>query len=273
MALIRGSLLFLLFVAPGCFSFVTKEEGDVMRKDIADLQAKNKDLSDRLAKQNDDLSAKLSRLDGDIKNRGSVIADTGEQISKLGNDIGVIQGRLDQMNDLQKALELLQKNFGEYRAQSDTKLEQLVNASTAAKNPPLPETPDALYAEAQKRLDGRQYNEARRVFDAFINRFPGEKRAAQAQLNIGESYFAEGKYANAIGAYTKVIDNFPKSEEIESAMFKNGQSFFALKYCGDARIYFQELLKRYPKTRYKPEAMEQIKELTRQAKNKAICQS
>ncbi len=281
MALIQGDnrgasrWLWLLVVlcGPGCFSFVTKEEGEAMKKSIDKLQADNKDLGDKLARQNDDLSARLGRLDGDIKNRGSVMADTGEQISKLGNDLGIVQGKIERLDEIQKSMDLLQKNFTDYRAQSDTKLEQLTNASTTAKNPPLPETPDALFAEAQKRMDARQFNEARRMFEAFINRNPADKRAAQAQLSMGEAYFAEGKFANAIGAYTKVVDNFPKSEEIESAMFKNGQAFFALKYCGDARIYFQELLKRYPKTRYKSEAAEQLKELTQKAKNKAICQS
>lgn len=181
-----------------------------------------------------------------------------------------MQGRAE---DLQKSLDALQKSFTDYRAQSDTKIEQLVNASTTAKSPPLPDSPDALYAEAQKRVDGKQWNEARRMLEAFINRYPTDKRGAAAQFKIGEAYFSEGKYANAIGAFTKVIDNFPKAEEVESAMFKNGQAFYALKYCGDARIYFQELLKRYPRTQYKAEAQEQVRELTRQAKNKNVCQS
>ena len=273
MALIRNKtpLLLLLLAGPGCFSFVTKEEGEAMKKSIDKLQADNKDLSDKLVRQTDEYGARLTRLDGDIKNRGSVIADTGEQISKLGNDLGVVQGRLERVDELQKTVDLLQKNFTDYRAQSDTKIEQLTNASTTAKNPPLPETPDALFTEAQKRMDARQFNDARRMYEAFINRNPADKRAAQGQLLIGEAYFAEGKFANAIGAYTKVVDNFPKSEEVESAMFKNGQAFFALKYCGDARIYFQELIRRYPKTEWKKDAGDQIKKIQKDMKDKNLC--
>ena len=33
-----------------------------------------------------------------------------------------------------------------------------------------------------------------------------------------ELYLAESKFANAIGAFSKVIDNFPKSEAVPDAM-------------------------------------------------------
>ena len=96
---------------------------------------------------------------------------------------------------------------------------------------------------------------------------------ARRQLKAGNSEYAEGKYANAIGAFTKVVDNFPKAQaEVEAAMFKNGQAFFAIKRCEDARVYFQELTKRYPKTSLKAEANEQVKEITQKLKNKTVCQ-
>ena len=83
----------------------------------------------------------------------------------------------------------------------------------------------------------------------------------------------EKRYANAIGAFTKVIDNFPKSEVVPDAMMKNGLAFYALKYCSDARVYFQELLKRYPKTGWKKDANDQLKKLQKDLKDKAVCAS
>ena len=40
-----------------------------------------------------------------------------------------------------------------------------------------------------------------------------------------------------------------------------------------AQSYFQELLKRYPKTNWKKDASDQLKNLARDAKNKAVCAS
>ena len=87
----------------------------------------------------------------------------------------------------------------------------------------MPETPDALFAEADKRLAAAAVADARRLFEAFVNRYPQRRaRGASAQYNIGEAYAGEKRYANAIGAYTKVVDNFPKSDVVPDAMYKNG---------------------------------------------------
>src|SRR5262249_16098823 len=158
--------------------------------------------------------------------------------------------------------------FQDYRAASDTKLEQL--QSPTAKTPPVPDTADGAFAEGQKRLDAKEWTDARRIFEAFVNRYPQDPRAARAQYHNGEADAGEKPRANAIGAYTKVVDNFPKSEVVPDAMFKNGLAFYALKYCADARVYFQELLKRYPKTTWKHDANEELKKLQRDLKNKAV---
>jgi tol-pal system protein YbgF len=258
----------------GCFAFVTKEEGRELKQQIEDvrtLSAKNELRAAELAKE---LDEQLKRLRSVVDEATKVVtrnsADVGLQVQKQQTDLAQLTGRID---DLQHAQDALTKQFQDYRAASDTKLEQLVNASTTAKNPPMPETPDALFAEGEKRLQAQQFQDARRLFEGFVNRYPADPRAARAQFNIGEAYAGEKRYANAIGAYTKVVDNFPKSDAVPDAMFKNGLAFYQLKYCGDAKVYFQELIKRYPKTTWKAQANEQLKKLTKDQKNHAVCAS
>jgi tol-pal system protein YbgF len=269
-----SGVLLLAASLSGCFAFVTKEEGRELKAqidDVKNLSAKNEVKAAELAKE---LDEQLKRLRGVVDEATKVVtrnsADVGLQVQKLTTDLGQIQGRID---DLQHAQDALTKQFQDYRAASDTKLEQLTNAATVAKNPPMPETPDALYAEADKRLAAQQWTDARRLYEGFVNRYPNDPRAARAQFDIGEAYAGEKRFANAIGAYTKVVDNFPKSEVVPDAMYKNGLAFYALKYCGDAKVYFQELLKRYPRTSWKKDAAEQLHKLGRDQKNKAVCAS
>ncbi len=269
-----AGIVMLAASTSGCFAFVTKEEGRELKQQIDDvrtLSAKNELRAAELAKE---LDEQLKRLRGVVDEATKVVtrnsADVGLNVQKLQTDLAQLTGRID---DLQHAEDALTKQFQDYRAASDTKLEQLVNASTTAKNPPMPETPDALYAEGDKRLAAMQWQDARRLFEGFVNRYPQDPRAARAQFNIGEAYAGEKRYANAIGAYTKVVDNFPKSDVVPDAMFKNGLAFYALKYCGDAKVYFQELLKRYPRTNWKAQANEELKRLVRDLKNKAVCAS
>ena len=269
---LRASALVVALSVSGCFAFVTKEEGRELKQQIDDvktLSAKNELRAAELAKE---LDEQLKRLRSVVDEATKVVtrnsADVGLQVQKLQTDLAQLTGRID---DLQHAQDALTKQFQDYRAASDTKIEQLVNNSAQAKNPPMPTTPDALWAEGEKRMQSQQYQEARRLFDAFVARNATDPRAAKAQYNIGEAYWAEKRYSNAIGAYTKVYENFPKSDVVPDAMYKNGMAFYALKYCKDARVYFSELLKRYPKTAWKKEANEELKKLNRDIKNPNLC--
>ncbi len=270
----RPIALVLVPLLGGCFAFVTKEEGREIKQQLEEvkgLSAKNEVHAAELAKEMD---AQLRRLKQVVDEATKVVtrnsADVGQTVEKLQTDLGQLQGRID---DLQHAQDALTKQFQDYRASSDTKLEQLTNTMTAAKAPPLPETPDALFAEGEKKLQAAQWVDARRLFEAFVNRYPTDARAAKAQYNIGEAYGGEKRFANAIGAYTKVVDNFPKADIVPDAMYKNGLAFYQLKYCSDAKVYFQELLRRYPRTTWKGEANTQLKNLARDAKNRAVCAS
>ncbi len=269
-----GVLLLVAVSTSGCFAFMTKEEGHELKQQIEDVRtmtAKNEVRAAELAKE---LDEQLKRLRTVVDEATKVVtrnsADVGLQVQKQQTDLAQLTGRID---DLQHAQDALTKQFQDYRAASDTKLEQLVNATTAAKNPPMPETPDALYAEAEKHLQTQQWQEARRLLEGFVNRYPQDARAARAQYDIGEAYVGEKRFANAIGAYTKVVDNFPKSDVVPDAMYKNGLAFYALKYCGDAKVYFQELIKRYPHTTWRKSATEELKKLSHDQKNKAVCSS
>jgi len=259
------------FALAGC---LTLEDGKNLHDEIQsvkDMSTKNEQRAELLAKEMDE---QLKRLKTVIDDATKVVtrnsADVGLTVQKLQTDLGQVSGRID---DLQHAQDALTKQFQDYRASSDTKLEQLTNSMTAAKTPPVPETPDALFSEADKRLGASQWADARRLYEAFVNRYPTDARAAKAQFNIGEAYAGEKRYANAIGAYTKVVDNFPKSDVAPDAMYKNGLAFYQLKYCSDAKVYFQELLKRYPKNNWKAQANEQLKNLAKDQKNKTACSS
>ena len=141
----------------GCFAFMTKQEGQEMKdqiNEVRNLSTKNEQRAAELAKLMDD---QLRRVKLVVEEATKVVtrnsADVGLTVQKLQQDLAQITGRID---DLQHSEDALTKQFQDYRAASDTKIEQLVNNSAQAKNPPMPETPDALYAEGEKRLQAQQ---------------------------------------------------------------------------------------------------------------------
>jgi tol-pal system protein YbgF len=143
--------------------------------------------------------------------------------------------------------------------------------TASSRSEPPPSTPDALYAAADKAVGAQQWADARRLYDAFVEKYPSDRRAARAHYEIGDAYAAEKRFAEAIGEYTKAIENFPGSDAAPDAMYKSGLAFYALKHCSDAKVYFQELLKRYPLTSWKKDAEQRLRDLARVQSDKAIC--
>ncbi|MDW8280776.1 MAG: tetratricopeptide repeat protein [Myxococcales bacterium] len=252
----------------GCFSFVTKEEGQKMQQEINELRSQLEKREQEIRRQTEE----LHQLSEEAKRLTTILADSAQKAEKLQAELMQTKG---QTEDIQRALEaqsIMQKNFLDYRAALDVRLEQ-IERRLPKPPPPIPETPDALYAEAQRLLQAKQYDDARRMLEAFVSRFADDRRAARAQFEVGETYFYQGKYKNAANAYRNVIDNFPKSEEVDDALYRSGETFFALKRCSDALVFFRELLKRNPRANLRNDANEQIREITRQQKNAAVCQS
>jgi tol-pal system protein YbgF len=280
-ALRRGAPLALLLcpvLLGGCFMYATREDFQIAQKDIADLNERLKKQEERhaadLARIHADTAAQMATLKDLTEQATQVVtrnsANLGQGVDLLKQQLAVITGRVD-INE--NTLTGLSKSFNDFRSVADAEVEKLKMQSGSAQSPPVPESPDGLFAEARKHYDAREYVEAHRLLDAFINRYPKDARAAQALYLQGDSYFLEHKYPAAINTFGKVIDLFPKSEVAPDAMYKNGQAFYALKYCGDARIYFQELLRRYPKTEWKKDANDQLKRIARDLKNHDLCTS
>ncbi|MBN2366212.1 MAG: tetratricopeptide repeat protein, partial [Calditrichaeota bacterium] len=71
---------------------------------------------------------------------------------------------------------------------------------------------------------------------------------------IGESYYALGRYQEAIMAFERVSSQFPKSNKNDWAKFKLGQSYYQLGNQDRAKQEFQELLDLYPDSELVPRA-------------------
>ena len=264
----RGALCVAAMMAGGCFSFVTKEEGQKMQNEINELRSSLDKREQEIKRQTEE----LQKLSSDASRLTTVLADSAQKAEKLQADLMATKGQTEDLSKIIEQQSVQQKNFLDYRAQLDVRVEQ-IERRLPKPPPPVPESPDALYSEAQRLFQSKNWDEARRMLEAFVSRYADDKRAAKAQFDVGETYMNQGKYKNAAGAYLKVVDNYPKADEVEAALYKNGETFFALKRCGDAIVYFKELLKRYPKTSYKADANEQIKEITRKQRDPGACQN
>jgi len=265
----------LLGALSGCMLFTTKDEGRQLKVSLDKLRAQVDDMTLReqeLRKATAEAKEQVAKL-RDVLNQATNLvqrnsADLGVQVQKLQSDLAGLLGKAEEISH---TLDSVSKQFTEYRAQTDVKLEALTTKAGTATAPPAPEDKDKLFDEAYKRYQAGQFEEARRLFRTFTTRYGRDDRADNAQYWIGQSYFEERKHAAAIAEFKKVLDNFPRGDATDAAMFGMAHAFIELKYCTEGEAYLQDMLKRFPGTALKEKAQKKIKELKKLKRNKKVC--
>ena len=86
------------------------------------------------------------------------------------------------------------------------------------------QTPQRLYDSANSDYTMGQYPLAIQGFEAFLKYYPKSDLADDAQFWIGESYFNEGKFAEAVTAYSRVISDYPGGNQVPNAYYKRGRA-------------------------------------------------
>lgn len=264
--------LLALALWPACYS---KYEGEMMRKDVdalksqvADMQKSNVDLT----KMTEEARQQVATLKGILEEATKLTtrnsADFGLQVQKLQQDLAVLTGRVD---EIAHALDAQTKDLQAWRAQVEVKLETAGKGTPTVTQPNTPADKDALFTAGRDKFQSGDQEEARRLLRQFITQYPSDPRASQAQLLHGDSYFAQKKYAAAIGEFQKVVDNYPKSPQVEDALYKIGLAFYELHYCTDARTFLAETQKRFPKTHYAASIHKTLGDITKNAKNRKMC--
>ncbi len=271
MALVSGlrskplaASLLAAVVFSGCL--MTTGDGDKIREDIHGLSKRMESLEvntneqvARLKKILDEATALLERNS----------ADLGSKVAHNETDIAAISGKIEEakylLDQLQKRLAVVEQS------QQKTSQEQQKLIDRVA--PSMPEDKEALWKEAQSRLASGMREDARRFLRGFIQRFPADPRASQAQLQVGQSFAQELKYGLAVAEYLAVLSRFSRSPEVPEAMWSLGQAYVAMKYCTDAKAIYMDLAKRYPTSPRAAQVKERLREIQKIAHNKDLCTS
>lgn len=107
-------------------------------------------------------------------------------------------------------------------------------------------TPQRMLERAKADYYVAQHEAARLGFEQLIRAYPPTEAAAEAQVYIGNSYSQQGKYADAVAAYSLAIQNYPKSQFLSEAHYRRGVAYEAIDNFEAARTSFEFVVKNYP---------------------------
>ncbi len=239
-------LLALIASLTGC---VPTQQQLRMEMDLAEMKK-------RLSRTEMELASLKSGNGGPVAQQISGVArsqaDLQASVDTLKVEFQTVNGRFEDqtrtLDELRDELSLVRDDLGLKVSAIEDRLSRLETAPRAAAPPPAPDqNPDRLYQQAvQAILAGGDFASARDSLQQFLREAPEHKLAVNATYWIGEAFYGEKKYENAILQFQDVIQKFPDHNKAAAAMLKQGLAFQALGDSQNSRVILQKLVETYP---------------------------
>jgi tol-pal system protein YbgF len=174
--------------------------------------------------------------------------DTAIRVAQLNQEMKAIRDGLGmQQTMLSQILDLLQpKPTADPAAGTDPGAPRPPPPPPPAGGASLPASPSSYYNLAWSAYTASQFEEAIRIYEDALKRFPDAVEAPSARLNLGEAYLHTDKPKEALEAFKALVARHPDSDEVPSAHYKQGMCYERLNQRADAEKSYQLVRTRYP---------------------------
>lgn len=178
----------------------------------------------------------LSSLRASVENQNRLIEQQNLRLDSLAQQLA---GQQQQIGALQTALAAQKVTLvGENTDHADQ--------TPATKTEQAAISPTETYLRAFGDYASGRYNQSIEGFETFLNHFPSNNYAGNAQFWLGECYYKLGQYARSVQEFQKVADNYPLSGKAPDALLRMAPALRQLNQYEKARQVLQTLQQRYP---------------------------
>jgi tol-pal system protein YbgF len=224
------------------------------------------DINDQLRTVSAELYATMDSLRMDIQGLTGKVEEVDFSIQSGSRSINEaedeIAGRINRVDEIARSNKDRIAAVEQYLDFEMTPVDTGEEADTAtASDQPLTDrdySETELYTTGKRAFDNGQYEIAREQFKQLLSQYPKSDNADNAQFWVGEIYYREKWYAEAIMEYQKVIENYPDGNKVPAALYKQGLSFYNLEDETNARFFLQEVINKYPTSNEAKAAREKL---------------
>lgn len=217
------------------------------------------DSADAAVVQAQDLEENVRQLTGEVERMGfereeqtekqkRIQDDNNQRFIDLENRLREIERRLQQADAekdrAEKALKAAEKKRKDQEAaalKAENDKKDKIKATYGKKNA------KTLYNEAFASIKKQDYKTAEKQFEAFLELYPKNDLAGNAQYWLGESYFARGQFDKAAVAFAEGFQKYRDSQKAPDNLFKLGLTMARMNKKEEACIAFKNFSTEYPK--------------------------
>jgi len=259
-----------------------------LQRDVTSLLQGQKDLSTQVTQDHtvmktlveqssenvNKLGATMSSLQKSVQdvqaNSGARLDTMSTQVQGLSDNLEEIKSRLGKLNqqlvDLQNSVQSLDAKIsgatpapaaGAANPASSTGASP---SSSAVPTGPAPSA-DTLYSNGLRDITSGKYDLARSEFEDYLKYYADTDLASNAQFYLGEIFYKQKQYVDAVAAYDKVLTAYPKSFKLGPARLRKGLALLEVGQKTAGIRELREVVKRFPGSDEDRLARAKLKEL------------
>lgn len=205
------------------------------REEVEQINKSVEEQIQMLLRSNAEMTARVAQLQERFQGTQGNVEEANYRMDRLAQ----------QINDLRRDLEALRAAM---RAGSPPGAEGKVPSEEVTVQPDAGAGADPLemYAAAYRDYQRGNWDLAISGFKEFLEGNPQSDLADNAAYWIGESYFSQKKYREAIQQFDGVITRYPKSDKVAAALLKKGYSYLETGEKAQGIVQLQYVVHEHP---------------------------
>lgn len=206
-----------------------------------------------LAANQADFQAELDGVRVDLQSIQGRTSDQERINDELRQDLSLLRDELSlQVADLEQRMAKLEAGGGAVAPATSEPVTPPQAAEPKAPGSatvltPAGESAPELYDRALKMIrETQDFSGGREMMETFLKRYPEHDLAVNAAYWIGETYYAEKNYEQAILQFEEIIQKYGDHPKVASAMLKQALAFESSGDKATAKLLLQRVVERFP---------------------------
>jgi len=223
--------------------------------------------SDNVGRLNSTMSSLQKSVQDVQANSGARLDTMSTQVQGLSDNLEEIKSRLGKLNqqlvDLQNSVQSLDAKISGTSPAPAAGAANPTGSSPSSSAVPTGPAPsaDTLYSNGLRDITSGKYDLARSEFEDYLKFYGETDLASNAQFYLGEIFYKQKQYVDAVAAYDKVLTNYPKSFKLGPARLRKGMALIEIGQKTAGIRELREVVKRFPGSDEDRLARAKLKEL------------
>jgi tol-pal system protein YbgF len=201
------------------------------KEEVAGLQTSSAEQSRNLLKAQADIQLELQGLSALIEQLEGKLEDTNYRLAQLSQQIAATNQQIKGLHPGEAPPPAGPGGGGGGPVAGNTAVD-----------------PETLYRTAYNDYLRGNYDLAILGFRQYLETFGSTDLADNASYWIGESYYRQKRFQDAIREFDHVVSQFPNSDKVASALLRKGYAYIELGEQSKGVVQLQNVIRRYPRS-------------------------